>query len=98
MTHITKHAIERAIERGIARTEEQALAVLNSQAVQTALAFGAPFVRLASGHRIVVTDGAIITVLPPETRLGSLDPRRRNSTGARRHHLRGAKEQNSEQY
>lgn len=91
MIHITRHAIERAIERGIARTEEQALVVLNSQAVQTALAFGAPFVRLASGHRIVVTDGAIITVLPPETKAGSLDPRRRNSTGARRAHTENSK-------
>lgn len=84
MIHITRHAIERAIERGIARTEEQAVAVLNSQAVQTALAFGAPFVRLASGHRIVVTDGAIITVLPPYTKPGRLDRRRPNATGARK--------------
>lgn len=98
MTHITRHAIERAIERGIARTEEQAVAILDSQAVQTALAFGAPYVRLGTGHRIVITDGAIITVLPPETRLGSLDPRRRNATGARRQHHRPTMEQNSEQY
>lgn len=84
MIQITRHAIERAIERGIARTEAEAEAALNSPAVHKALAFGAPFVRLGTGHRIVVTDGAVITVLPPDTRTASLDRRRDNATGVRK--------------
>lgn len=67
--HITSHALSRAIERvpGIA-TVEQARALLSSRAVALADQFGAHYVRLGSGHRIVINDHAVITVLPSDAK------------------------------
>lgn len=83
--HITGHAIERCIERvpGI-RTEDEARGIMTTNVVRAAVAFGAPFVKLGTGQRIVIEAGSIVTVLPADTVRGRLDPRRRNATGARR--------------
>lgn len=61
---ITTHAIHRYQERIANLTAEQVQAALDIPAVRCALRIGAPFVRLASGHRIVLEDGKIITILP----------------------------------
>lgn len=76
--HVTQHAIERALERGVA------LEALTCPAVQAAASFGAPYVRIATGQRIVIADGSIITVLPAECKVWRLARDRRNATGARR--------------
>lgn len=81
---ITAHAVQRFRERVCDMPEHMIVAVLTCPAVIMALEFGAPFVRLGTGQRIVIEDGAIITVLPSDTTRGRLDPRRRNATGARR--------------
>ena len=66
MIHITRHALSRAIQRiaGI-QTESQARAMILA-AIQRARAeeTGAPYVRLGTGERIVIEDGAVVTVLP----------------------------------
>lgn len=66
--HITRHAIERAIERvpGIT-TEDQARAVLTSRAVLVAVEFGALFVRIGTGQHILIDAGSVVTVLPSNT-------------------------------
>lgn len=64
--HITRHAIERAIERipGIT-TEEQARAVLTCPCITKAAAWAFRVtVRLATGNRVVIEDNAVITVMP----------------------------------
>lgn len=63
MTHITRHAIDRFRERIADIPEEQIRARLDTPAVRLALRIGAPFVKLGSGHRLVVRDNAIISVL-----------------------------------
>lgn len=81
---ITAHAIERYRERVADLTDEAICIALCSPTVLTAIEFGAPFVRLATRQRIVIEDGAVVTVLPADTVRGRLDRRRRNATGARR--------------
>ena len=67
MTHITNHALSRAMERipGL-RTEDEARSLLAGPVFDIAADFAGLaecFVRIASGHRIVVRDHAIVTVL-----------------------------------
>lgn len=73
---ITDHAVLRYQQRVASLTDALARAALDSPAVRTAAAFGAPFVRLSTGQRIVLRGSTIITVLPTYTALGSLDRRR----------------------
>jgi phosphate uptake regulator len=62
--NISAHAAQRYIERVADVSVEQARAALSCRAVVTACAFGAPFVRLASGHRVVISGMDVVTVLP----------------------------------
>ncbi len=66
MIHVTAHAVERAMERlGIASPAE-ADAALRSRAIVHAAAFGAPYVRLSGGQRVVLEGSNVVTVLPAE--------------------------------
>ena len=66
----TCHAIDRYIERVEPVDRAQAEARLTSGRIEAAAKFGAHYVRLGTGHRIVIQDGYVITVLPRETRAG----------------------------
>lgn len=65
--HISAHALERAMERipGVTSAEE-ARAVLSSKTIMMAIEFGARFVRLGTGQRVLVEDDCVVTVLPAE--------------------------------
>jgi hypothetical protein len=70
--HVTDHAIERAIER-IGCTPAEAQTLLSSKSVRSAATFGAPYVKLPGGQRIVLEGFNVVTVLPvgcPHWRLG----------------------------
>jgi hypothetical protein len=62
--HITHHAVERYQERVANLPDAAVRAALASPAVHTAAAIGAPFVKLATGQRIVLRGSRVITVLP----------------------------------
>lgn len=66
MLRVTRHAIERYQERVADVSDEQAEAALSSPAIQAAASFGCEYVRLATGHRVVVKDNAVVTVQPRE--------------------------------
>lgn len=66
MIHVTAHAIERYQERVENLSHEAVTERLSCRAVQVAIAFGAPTVRLSGGQRIIIKDGDVITVLPAE--------------------------------
>lgn len=86
MIHITHHAITRAMERvpGI-RTEAQARALLSTRAIDAAAHFGAKYVRLGTGQRVVIECGSVVTVLPSDTAVWKM-----GTTGDRiRQHARG---------
>lgn len=74
--HVTQHAIDRFIQRVARVTRAEAVIALSSPAVHCADRFGAPFVRLGTGQRIVIHDHTVITVLPKDTSPASLDRRR----------------------
>jgi len=76
MIRVTRHAIDRCRERvpGIT-TEDQARALLSSSAIVIAWRFGAKYVRLGTGHRVVIEDGAVTTVLPAETHVWKMGSR-----------------------
>jgi len=65
--HVTRHAVQRYCERVCAVSPTTAKRALSSTAVQAAVAFGAPFVRLPTGQRIVVREGNVVTVLQADT-------------------------------
>jgi len=66
--HVTSHAIERAMERiPGCKCEDDAIHLLSSRAVAQAAEFapaGSIYVRLATGNRIALEDGHVVTVLP----------------------------------
>ena len=68
MMHVTFHAVQRYQERVENVTEDAARARLSCPAIVTAAKFGAPIVRLGSGHRVVIKDGSVVTVLLPAMR------------------------------
>lgn len=70
MIEIHQHAIQRAMQRiPGCLTEAHALAVLSTPAIEAAARFGAKYVRLGSGHRVVIDQGKVITVLPRDTEM-----------------------------
>lgn len=66
----SKHAIERYQERVADLPAATIRAILTAPSVQVAAMFGAKFVRIASGHRLVLgNDGygpIVVTILPAE--------------------------------
>lgn len=62
--HVTSHAIERAMERIGCKTPAEAQAMLTGPFIVAAADFGAQYVRLATGQRIVLDGRSVVTVLP----------------------------------
>lgn len=77
MIRITSRAISRYRERVAPVDFATAHAALTSPAIQKAIEFGAPFVRLGTGQRIVIEGHVVVTVLPKEVWLATLDRRLR---------------------
>ena len=68
--HITQHAIDRYRERVADMPDQAIVAQLTTDAVLAAARFGAPYVRLPTGQRIVIQRGAVVTILPNDTPRG----------------------------
>lgn len=66
--NVTAHAARRYIERVANVSITEAREALLSPVILAACAFGAPFVRLPSGHRIVISGMDVVTVLQPALR------------------------------
>lgn len=64
MIRVSSHAISRYMERVRRCRYDEAYAALSCPAVVSAIAFGAKFVRLAGGQRIVIENGVVVTVQP----------------------------------
>ena len=73
MIHVSTHALDRARQRLGARSDAEARAILTGPTIQRAVEFAngvEVFVRLASGPRVVIRDGVVITVLPGRSAKG----------------------------
>lgn len=78
MIRITRHAVQRFQERVRPASDDEARAALSTAAVEKAVEIGAPFVKLSTGQRIVIDHGAVVTVLPKDIWMWTLDRRRRH--------------------
>lgn len=70
--HVTKHAIERYRERVANVSDDLARIALASPAVAAAIRIGAHYVKLGSGHRIVLDRNRVATVLCKKHSLGCM--------------------------
>lgn len=61
---VTDHAITRYRERVARLPAEQVRAILTSEIVLQAITFGARYIRLGTGQRIVLDGDTVVTVLP----------------------------------
>lgn len=66
MIRVSSHAISRYMERVRRCTYDEALAALSTPMIKRAADFGAKYVRLAGGQRIVIEDHVVTTVLPAD--------------------------------
>lgn len=73
---ITRHAIKRYRERVAAVPAPAIWQALDCPAVRAAIAFGARFVRLSGGQRVVLQENRIVTILPRDHFVGAMDRRR----------------------
>lgn len=64
MIQVTAHALERYRERVRMVSYEEARAALSSAVIARAIEFGAHYVRLGTGQRVVIEDGIVVIVLP----------------------------------
>lgn len=72
--YVTCHAIERYQERVENVPAAEITRRLNAPVFQSAADFGAPYVKLSGGQRVVIVERRIITVLPQHHSTGSLNP------------------------
>lgn len=73
--YVTRHAIQRYRERVADVPAAEVWRALDIPAVRVAIEFGARFVRLAGGQRVVLKENRVVTVLPSDHWLDSLDRR-----------------------
>ncbi len=69
--HVTAHAVERYRER-VADVPDHMAREAIERLVAGAAIFGAPFVKLGTGQRLVLQGETVITILPKDTWPGSL--------------------------
>lgn len=69
---LTRHAIQRYRERVADLPAAAIWAALDIPAVHVAIDFGAQFVKLSGGQRVVLRANSIVTILPREFRLSAL--------------------------
>jgi len=73
---LTRHAIQRYRERVADVPAAEIWRALDCRAVRVAIEFGARFVRLSGGQRVVLVKNRIITILPRDHLPGRMDPAR----------------------
>lgn len=74
--YLTRHAIQRYRERVADVPPAEVWRALDIPAVRLAIEFGARFVKLAGGQRVVIQENRIVTILPRDHCRGALDPLR----------------------
>ncbi|MCX9146589.1 hypothetical protein [Erythrobacter sp. WG] len=70
---LTRHAIQRYRERVADVPAAEIWRAIDCAAVRTAIEFGARFVRLAGGQRLVLEQNRVVTVLPKDHFTSALD-------------------------
>ncbi len=68
MIRVTNHAVIRFQERVSNVSKPEVLAALDTPAMALAQRIGACSVILATGHRAIIQDHVVVTILPPRKR------------------------------
>ncbi|MFK4871643.1 hypothetical protein [Novosphingobium sp. ZW T3_23] len=76
MIHVSSHAVSRYRERVAPVSYDEAVAALSTPTIERAAAFGARYVRLPTGQRIVLDCDRVVTVLPKGYWQAAMDRRR----------------------
>jgi len=71
--HVTRHAIERYQERVSNIPDDAVRVILSGAMIQKASDFGAPYVRLPTGQRVVIEKAHVVTVLDRDQKIWRLD-------------------------
>ena len=71
---VSRHAMDRYRERVADLSDAEIFARLSSPTVELAAEFGAPFVKLPTGHRVLIREGTVVTILDGTGGRGCLDP------------------------
>jgi hypothetical protein len=82
---VSRHAMDRYRECVADLSDHEIFARLSGPAFELAAEIGAPFVKLPTGHRAVIRDATVITILHADCSCGLLDPRR-DPHPAQEHH------------
>jgi hypothetical protein len=75
---VTRHAMDCYRERVANLPDAEIFAALSGPAFGLAANIGAPFVRLPTGHRALIREATVVTILHADTHPGRLDPRNDN--------------------
>lgn len=70
--YLTRNAIQRYRERVADVSPAEIWRALDCPAVRVAIEFGARFVRLSGGQRVVLEENRVVTILPRDRCRGSL--------------------------
>lgn len=73
MIRVTAHAYARFVERVANWSRQEVTAFFNRPAFVMAARFGAPYVKLGSGHRAVLDGLNVVTILPQGAHPNTLD-------------------------
>ena len=77
---VSRHAMDRYRERVADLPDAAIFSHLSTPAFEAAVFFGCPSVRLPTGHRAIIEDLTIVTVLPKGKPLTLADPKHRTAT------------------
>lgn len=80
---VSRHAMDRYREQVADLSDHEIFAALSGPTFELAVEIGAPFVKLASGHHVVIREATVVTILTADRGLGQLDPRNDHSGTAR---------------
>jgi hypothetical protein len=78
---LTLHAIKRYRERVADVPACEIWRALDCRAVRTAIDFGARYVRLSGGQRVVLDENRVVTILPKDFHETGLAPHRNRNSG-----------------
>ena len=73
---VSRKALDRYRELVANLSDREIFTALSGPTFELAAEIGAPFVKLGSGHRAVIREGTVVTILHADCSCGLLDPRR----------------------
>jgi hypothetical protein len=71
--YVSKHAIDRYRERVADLSDREIIRALTCPTIKLAVSLGAPAVKLPAGQHVMISGSTIITVLPKDVTVATID-------------------------